>query len=117
MKKFILLVAVFAMLTCSTAFGAVVTKSDHYSAYNSFDMTVASLSFYANGDTMVGKIYDTWYTQSTFPLNNFENISTNIIKYPGYEKARCSFDHKVGLPTPWGTIGYTFTRANLEVIF
>ena len=96
----------------------VTTKKDDYSAYSAAGIRVCYVQLTAEGNTSKHTISNYYKSaESTAFLNSVENQTKWKSNYGKYKKANFSADHKVGVPTPWGSIGYTYKSIYLSVKF
>lgn len=120
-KKVIVSVFLMALLFASnymTSSAAIKVKRDSYSAYSAVGLKVCYVELTAEGDTSNHTISNYYKSaESTAILNSVENQKKWKSNYGKYKKANFSADHKAGIPTPWGTIGYTFSTVYLSATF
>lgn len=83
--------------------GTVVTETLHASGYQT---------------ASTGSVTDVWLTTDRcYFLNEVCDEKTWTAKHPFGEYAKGSFKHKVGIPSPWGTIGTSGTTYTLSILF
>lgn len=113
---FLITILVASNLVTSNA--KITKKTDDYSAYSAIGLRVCYVKLTAEGDTKKHTISNYYKSsEKTAPLNSVERQKKWKSNYGKYKKANFSADHKVGIPTPWGTIGYTHNTIYLSVMF
>lgn len=112
------LLTVLIVANCITSSAAVTTKNTSYSAYSAIGLRVCYIKFTAEGNTSKHTISNYYKSAgSTAFLNSVENETKWKSSYGKYKKANYTADHKVGAPTPWGTVGYTYKSVYLSLKF
>lgn len=87
---------------------------------NMYGGTVVTETLHASGyqTASTGSVTDVWLTTDRcYFLNEVCDEKTWTAKHPFGEYAKGSFKHKVGIPSPWGTIGTSGTTYTLSILF
>lgn len=115
--------AVVSVLLVGNVIGAsayYASLSTTWKGYSAAGLNVVTETLHATGDrtSTTGEVYDVWLTTDRcYILNEVFNEITWTAKHPLGEYAKGSFKVKVGIPTPWGTVGTSGTTYTLSILF
>lgn len=88
--------------------------------YSLVGLNVVTETLHASGystDTS-GDVTDVWLTTDRcYVLNEVTDEKTWTAAHPVGEYAKGSFKVKIGVPTPWGTVGTSGTTHTLTILF
>ena len=88
--------------------------------YSAVGLNVVTETLHASGysTSSSGNVTDVWLTTDRcYICNEISNESTWTAKHPVGEYAKGSFKVKIGVPSPWGTIGTSGTTKTLSILF
>lgn len=121
MRRRLLTLAAIGVLVVSNIMitsAKTTTKTDKYNAYSVVGLNVCHVKFTVEGDKKKHTISNYYKSEeSTAIFNSVENEKKWVSKVDKKKKAQFSARHKCGIPTPWGTIGYTFKNIYLSATF
>lgn len=83
-------------------------------------LVVVKETLHASGYTYEtwGEVTDVWLTTDRcYILNEITDEKTWTAKHPCGEYAKGSFKAKIGVPTPWGTVGTSGSTHTLSILF
>lgn len=109
-------------------FGSVMSVSAAYykdyrntwKGYSAVGLNVVTETLHASGysTSTSGSVTDVWLTTDRcYIFNEVADEKTWTSKHPCGEYARGSFKVKIGIPSPWGTIGTSGTTHTLSILF
>ncbi len=128
MNKKLLKVAVLLMLVGTLLIGCLTSVYAGYygdrkvsmKGYSLAGINVVTVTLHASGysyDTW-GDVTDVWMTvDKCYIFNEVTDEKTWTASHPVGEYAKGSFKAKVGVPSPWGTIGTSGTTHTLSILF
>lgn len=122
---------ILSLLTALLVFGSVLatsvpTSAVYYSdrtttinGYSLLDIKVLSVTLHASGysNASSGDVTDVWMTSWCIFPNNIENEKTWTAKHPYGEYAKGSFKNVVGIPSPWGALGFGSNTQYMSMLF
>lgn len=126
-KKVLKKIAVMAMagvlllgsvMSVNAAYYGNVTNT--WRGYSLFGINVVTETLHASGysTSSSGSVTDVWLTTDRcYIFNEVADEKTWTAKCPYGEYAKGSFKVKVGVPSPWGTVGTSGTTYTLTILF
>lgn len=126
-KKLLKKVTVMAM-TGVLLLGNIMSENaayyDNYKlswkGYSAVGLNVVTETLHASGYSYSssGSVTDVWLTTDRcYIFNEVTDEKTWTSKHPNGEYAKVSFKVKIGVPSPWGTIGTSGTTRTLSILF
>ncbi len=91
-----------------------------WKAYSLVGLNVVTETLHASGysTSLSGDVTEVWLTTDRcYIFNEVADEKTWTAKHPYGEYAKGSFKVKVGVPSPWGTIGTSGTTHTLSILF
>lgn len=122
-KKIVSLILAVTMIMASV----ISVHAKYYSnltvswnGYSLVGLNVVKETLHASGYSYSssGKVTDVWLTTDRcYITNEVTDEMTWTATHPVGEYARGSFKVKIGIPSPWGTIGTSGTTHTLSILF